>query len=58
MEQGANLRSAVHWANGVYEDELLDMISLTERGITEKGINYGTICKLKSDGMESEVKGN
>ena len=37
MEQGANLRSSVHWANGVYEDELLDMVSLTEGGTTERG---------------------
>ena len=37
MEQGENLRSSVHWANGVYEDKLLDMVSLTERGTTEQG---------------------
>lgn len=44
--------------NGVYEDELLDKVSLRERGTTEQGINHGTICKLKSDGMGSGVKGN
>jgi len=31
------MRSSVHWADGVYEDELLDMISLTEGGTTEQG---------------------
>ena len=43
--------------NGVHEDEV-DMVSLTKRGATEQGISHGTICKLKSDGMGSQVKGN
>jgi len=57
MEQGANLRSSVHWANGVHEDEL-DMFSLTAKITTEQGIKHRTICKLKLDGMGSEMKGN
>lgn len=56
MEQGANLRSSVHWANGVHEDELY-MVSLIERSTIEEGIYHGTICKLKSDGMDLEGEG-
>jgi len=37
MEQGENLRSSVHWANGVNDYELLGVISLTEGGTTEQG---------------------
>ena len=53
MEQGANLRSLVHWANGVYEDKLLDMDSLIKRELQSRVISHGTICKLKLDGMGS-----
>jgi len=35
-----------------------NMVSLIERITTEQGINHGTICKLKIDGMDSGVKGN
>jgi len=36
MEQGENLRNSVHWANGVYEDALLDMVSLIEGGLQSR----------------------
>jgi len=42
---------------GVHEDEL-NTVSLTEIITTEQGINHGTICKLKIDGMDLGVKGN
>jgi len=32
-----NMRSSVHSVNGVYEDELLDMVSLIEGGAAERG---------------------
>ena len=51
------MRSSVHWANGVYEDGLLDMVSLTEGVLQSKVINHGTIYKLESDGMESVGEG-
>ena len=51
------MRISVHWANGVHEDELLDMVSLTEGVLQRKVINHGTICKLESDGMGSVGEG-
>ena len=31
------MKSSDHWAHGVHEDELLDMVYLTEGGTTEQG---------------------
>jgi len=33
---GVNMRSSVHWADEVYEDELLDKVSLIEGGTIEQ----------------------
>ena len=52
------MRSLVHWANGVYEDELLDMVSLKGEKLQSKVTIHGTICKLESGEMGSGVKGN
>jgi len=51
------MRSSDHWVNGVNEDELLDMVSLTEGVLQSKVIDHWTIFKLELGEMESGSEG-